>query len=116
MAGPTACRGAVNSATTGPLCGCSSAGGKGFTPASNARYPACMARQETYRRQIGITAARESSRAGRRARLPRFLVAEPVGLGDVVKRVTTAVGVKPCTACQQRAARLNEWLQFTPRS
>jgi hypothetical protein len=49
-----------------------------------------------------------------RVRLPRFIAAEPVGLGDVVKKVTTGVGVKPCSACQQRADRLNQWLQFEP--
>jgi hypothetical protein len=43
-------------------------------------------------------------------RLPRFIVREPVGLGDAVKRVTSAVGVKPCGACEERAARLNRWM------
>jgi hypothetical protein len=49
-----------------------------------------------------------------RVRLPRFIAAEPVGLGDVAKKVTIGVGVKPCSACQERAARLNRWLQFVP--
>jgi hypothetical protein len=48
-------------------------------------------------------------------RLPRFLVPEPTGLGDAVKRITTAAGVRPCGGCEQRAARLNQWLQFGPR-
>ena len=26
-----------------------------------------------------------------------------LGLGDAIKRVTTAVGIKPCKACQKRA-------------
>jgi hypothetical protein len=55
------------------------------------------------------------NQARHRARLPRLLAAEPVGLGDVVKRVTGAVGVRPCSACEQRAARLNRWLEFGPR-
>jgi hypothetical protein len=29
------------------------------------------------------------------------------GLGDAIKRVTTAVGIKPCKACQKRAEKLN---------
>jgi hypothetical protein len=60
-------------------------------------------------------AAQLGSPARRRVRLPRFVATEPVGLGDVVKRVTTAVGIKPCGACQERAARLNQWVQFGPR-
>jgi hypothetical protein len=36
-----------------------------------------------------------------------------VGLGDVVKRVTTAVGFRPCSACQKRAEVLNRMVQFT---
>jgi hypothetical protein len=47
-----------------------------------------------------------------RVRLPRFVAAEPVGLGDVVKRVTASVGVKPCSSCEERAARLNQWVSF----
>jgi hypothetical protein len=48
-------------------------------------------------------------------RLPRFIVHEPVGVGQVVKRVTGAVGVKPCAPCEQRAARLDRWLRIEPR-
>jgi hypothetical protein len=39
----------------------------------------------------------------------------PVGLGDVVKRVTTAVGIKPCSGCQRRAQALNRLVQFESR-
>jgi hypothetical protein len=60
-------------------------------------------------------AAQGSSDARHRVRLPRFITVEPAGLGDAVKKVTTAVGVKPCSACQERAARLNQWVQFVPR-
>ncbi|MGW2787700.1 hypothetical protein ACWC3X_42020 [Streptomyces populi] len=49
-------------------------------------------------------------------RLPRFLVPEPVGLGDVVKRVTSAVGVRLCGGCSQRAETLNRKLQFRSRT
>lgn len=49
-----------------------------------------------------------------RVRLPGF-IKEDVGLGDVIKRVTYAAGIKPCTACQRRAAALNRWLMFSPR-
>ena len=50
-----------------------------------------------------------------RVRLPGFLIGEETGLGDVVKRVTYAVGIKPCGGCEQRAASLNRWVAFTRR-
>ena len=46
-------------------------------------------------------------------RLPGFLVEEEIGLGDVVKRATYAMGVKPCGGCDKRAAALNRWMRFT---
>jgi hypothetical protein len=57
----------------------------------------------------------EVAESRRRVRLPRFIVHEPVGLGDVVKRGTTALGVRPCRGCQERAARLNRWVGLEPR-
>jgi hypothetical protein len=49
-------------------------------------------------------------------RLPVFVTAEEVGLGDVIKRVTAAAGVRPCGGCARRAAALNRWLAFSGRS
>jgi hypothetical protein len=46
-------------------------------------------------------------------RLPGFIADESVGLGDVVKRMTYAMGIKPCSGCEQRAAALNRWMVFT---
>lgn len=48
-------------------------------------------------------------------RLPSFVSDEDVGLGDVVKRVTTVFRVKPCRGCQRRAAVLNRWIVFSGR-
>lgn len=48
-----------------------------------------------------------------RVRLPGFLLDEDVGLGTVVKRVTSTFGIKPCGGCERRADRLNQWLVFT---
>jgi hypothetical protein len=42
-----------------------------------------------------------------RVRVPGFVTNEEVGLGDVIKRLTRAVGVRPCGGCQRRAATLN---------
>ncbi len=48
-----------------------------------------------------------------RARLPGFIKDEEVGLGDVIKRVTYAMGVKPCGGCERRADALNRWMVFS---
>jgi hypothetical protein len=48
-----------------------------------------------------------------RVRLPGFVgPGEDVGLGDVIKRTTSLVGVKPCVACDQRRRAVNGWLVF----
>jgi len=48
-----------------------------------------------------------------RVRLPGFVKDEDVGLGEVVKRATYSVGIRPCGGCGQRAAALNRWMVFT---
>jgi hypothetical protein len=48
-----------------------------------------------------------------RVRLPGFVANEAIGLGDVVQRVTYAMGIKPCGGCEQRAAAMNRWMVFT---
>jgi hypothetical protein len=48
-----------------------------------------------------------------RVRLPGFLIEEEMGLGDAIKRVTYAMGIKPCGGCDKRAALLNRWVHFT---
>jgi hypothetical protein len=56
--------------------------------------------------------------AGRIERQPssrapsRFHQEEEVGLGDAIKKVTYAMGKKPCTGCEKRAAALNRWMRF----
>jgi len=54
-----------------------------------------------------------SGEAAVRVRLPGFVRDEEVGLGDVVKRVTYAFGIKPCGGCEARMAALNRWMAFT---
>ncbi len=39
-----------------------------------------------------------------------------VGLGDVVSRVTKAVGLPPCAGCRRRAGALDRALTFTGRA
>jgi hypothetical protein len=48
-----------------------------------------------------------------RVRLPGFIRDEEIGLGDVLKRVTYAAGIRPCGGCEKRAAALNRQIVFT---
>ena len=54
-----------------------------------------------------------SERQPYRARLPGFVGDEDIGLGDVVKRVTSSFGIRPCGGCERRAAALNRWFVFS---
>jgi hypothetical protein len=53
----------------------------------------------------------EEEHASHRVRLPGFLVQEEIGLGDVIKKATYAIGVH-CGGCERRAAVLNRWMSF----
>jgi hypothetical protein len=53
-----------------------------------------------------------AKRAAVRVRLPGFLVEGEVGLGAVIKRATSAIGIRPCGGCEQRAAALDRWVSF----
>jgi hypothetical protein len=59
----------------------------------------------------------ESRGRPHRVRLPGFINDQAIGLGDVIKRVTDAVGIRPSgdCGCERRAAALNRWLVFSPR-
>ena len=52
-----------------------------------------------------------TSRAAR-VRIPGFISEDEVGLGDLIRRTTYALGVQPCGGCEQRAAALNRWMMF----
>lgn len=45
-------------------------------------------------------------------RLPGFTAGESIGLGDVIKRATAHVGIKPCSGCLRRAQVLNRLVVF----
>jgi len=48
-------------------------------------------------------------------RLPGFVNEKEIGLGDLIKRATYGVGLKPCGGCERRAATLNRWMVFSGR-
>jgi len=58
----------------------------------------------------------QSERRPHRVRLPGFIAEGEIGLGDVVKRATSYIGIKPCGGCERRAAALNRWVVFTSRA
>ena len=45
-----------------------------------------------------------------RVRVPGFIHDQDIGLGDIIKRATYTIGVKPCGGCQRRATVLNRWM------
>ena len=63
-------------------------------------------RQHKIRRQ-------EPKAPAHHVRLPGFLVEEEVGLGDLIKKVTYAMGIRSCGGCERRAAALNRWMTFS---
>ena len=64
------------------------------------------------RRTPNRSDSRRDESSARRAHLPVFLTDDDRGLGDVIKRVTHAIGITPCGACERRAATLNRWFRF----
>jgi hypothetical protein len=60
----------------------------------------------------------EMEKSGRRpykVRLPGFVIDTDVGLGDVIKRATSMIGIRPCGGCERRASALNRWAIFSRR-
>jgi hypothetical protein len=56
----------------------------------------------------------QSERPPHRVRLPGFIANEEIGLGEVIKRATSYIGIKPCGGCEARAAALNRRVVFSP--
>jgi hypothetical protein len=50
-----------------------------------------------------------------RLRLPGFVSDEEVGAGELVKRVTNYLHIRPCAGCEGRARWLNRRLVITGR-
>jgi hypothetical protein len=70
-----------------------------------------------------MTAANESNDSAdqrdvshHRLRLPGFIADDDIGLGDVIKQVTSYFGIPACGKCDQRAAALNRWMAFSRRN
>jgi hypothetical protein len=57
----------------------------------------------------------QAKREPYRVRLPGFFREDVVGLGDLIKRASSSVGLKPCGGCARRAAALNGWMTLSGR-
>jgi hypothetical protein len=55
---------------------------------------------------------RDPARQPYRVRLPGFVSEDDIGLGDVITKSTSALGIRPCAGCAQRAAALNRRVVF----
>jgi hypothetical protein len=66
-------------------------------------------------REASISPEQGNSGQPRRVRLPGFIVNEETGLGDMVKRTTSYLGIQPCGGCERRAAAMNRWIVLTNR-
>jgi hypothetical protein len=51
-------------------------------------------------------------RQPRRIRLPSFVVDDQIGLGDVIHRATSYLGIGDCGACASRRESLNRRVVF----
>ena len=60
-----------------------------------------------------VAAPDREKRPAHQVRLPGFLIEEEVRLGDLIKKATYAMGIKPCGGCEKRAAALNRWMTFS---
>jgi hypothetical protein len=56
---------------------------------------------------------KDKEQAPHRIRLPGFLIEKEIGLGDVIKRATSSLGMRSCAGCERRAAALNRWMTFS---
>jgi hypothetical protein len=54
----------------------------------------------------------QSKHQPHRVRLPGFIADEEIGLGDVIRRATSYLGIQACGGCKRRAAALNRRVDF----
>lgn len=62
--------------------------------------------------QGGEHHAGQTERTPHRIRLPGFVSDEQIGIGDVVKRATSYLGIRSCGGCERRRSSLNRWMVF----
>jgi hypothetical protein len=88
-----------------PLAGCL---GLFSSHGSGSREKTVMSQKDTTTSQI-----QNAERPPHRVRLPGFIIEEEIGLGDAIKKVTYAMGIKTCGGCESRATKLNRRMVFS---
>lgn len=68
-------------------------------------------------RLSGVDALLHASRTPVRLKiwLPRSYFVEEIGLGDAIKKISSAIGISPCGSCERRALTLNHWAILSSR-
>ena len=65
------------------------------------------------RKKQRVSQPKKEEQPAHRVRLPRILIEEEIGPGDMIKKATYAMGITPCGGCEKRAAALNRWMRFS---
>lgn len=52
--------------------------------------------------------------ARRPIRIPIPFIHNPIAPGSAIARITTAVGIRPCQSCKERAQSMDKRLVFVP--
>lgn len=47
-------------------------------------------------------------------RIPVPMLRQPIGLGQTIQRLTSALGIRTCSGCQRRAQALDRRVVLTP--
>jgi hypothetical protein len=70
----------------------------------------------TWAQNRGVAVGKQD-RNGRvfQVNLPTAVRGDAEGVGDLVKRATNAIGIRPCGGCERRADALNRAFPFPPR-
>lgn len=45
--------------------------------------------------------------------IPEFITKKEIGLGDIIKQATSAVGFQSCGGCERRVVKLNQMFVFS---
>lgn len=64
--------------------------------------------------QIHLEEGQGQGQAAHPFSVPVPFLREETGLGEAISRFTQALGIKPCSPCQQRAEALDRRVVFSP--
>ena len=59
---------------------------------------------------------KKNGKTALKIQIPGFISENEIGLGDLIKRATSSVGIKTCGGCDHRASILNNWFVFNSKN